>query len=136
MGKIINNTQPIYIYLHSGLLGSAAHKSRTLSQPIEIAFNPDKVQIFPEKDIQTITPEAVSQQAETVHNVPQTGSPRPKSFVALKPIVAILLSLRSISALYYNIARPWLHFPKNKRKLQLPSYLGSKSYPELHPHSE
>lgn len=93
MGKIINNTQPKAIYLQSRLLGSAAHKSRTLSQQIEIAFNPDKVQIFLGKGIQTTIPEAVSQQAETVHNVPQTGSPRPKSFVALKPVVASRLSL-------------------------------------------
>ena len=73
--------------------GSPTHKSRTLSQPIEIAFNPDKVQIFPGKGIQTTIPKAVSQQAETVHNVPHNGSPRPKSFVALKPVVASLLPL-------------------------------------------
>lgn len=85
MSKIINNTQPKAIYLQSGLLGSAEHKSRTLSQPIEITFNPDKVQIFPGKGIQTIIPEAVSQQAETVHNVPQTGSPRPKLDLNLFP---------------------------------------------------
>jgi hypothetical protein len=49
MGKIINNTQPKSIYLQSGLLGSAAHKSWIFSQPIEIAFNPDKVSNFSRK---------------------------------------------------------------------------------------
>ena len=93
MGKIFKNTQPKFIYLQSGLPGSPAHKSRTRSQPIEIAFNPDKVQILPGNGIQTMIPDTVSQHAETVHNVPHTGSPRPKSFVALKPVVATLLPL-------------------------------------------
>ena len=98
MGTIINNTQPIYIYLHIGLLGSTAHKSRTVSQQIEIAFNLEKVRILPGKGIQTITPEAVSQQADTAHNVPQTESLRPKSFVALKLVVATLLPLCTVKA--------------------------------------
>lgn len=43
------------------LLGHSVHKSRTLSQQIEIVFNPDKVQILSGKGIQITRPEMVSQ---------------------------------------------------------------------------
>lgn len=63
--------EKIHIYFHSKLPGSAAHKSRTLAHSIEIAFNPDKVHIFPGKNgTHTIIPEVVSQEAETVQSVP------------------------------------------------------------------
>lgn len=66
----INNTHPKTIYLQNGFVESPAHKSRTLSQPTEIAFNPDKVQIFPGKGLQTAISETVSQQAETAQSAP------------------------------------------------------------------
>lgn len=73
--------------MHKGLPGLPAHKSRTLSHAIEVAFKPDNVQNFPGKDIQTTTAETVSQHADTLHKVPQRGSHRPKSLVALNCVL-------------------------------------------------
>jgi hypothetical protein len=63
-----------------------------------MAFKPDIVQIFPGKSIQIITPDAVSQHANTVHKEPQIRSLRPKSLVALKSLVASLLLLCAVKA--------------------------------------
>jgi hypothetical protein len=83
-------------YLHKGFSGLLAHKSLILSQPIETAFRPDMVQNFSGTGIQIIIPDAASQQADNVHNEPQTAYPRPKSLVALNPVVASLLPLCAV----------------------------------------
>ena len=62
--------------------------SRIVSQPIDTAFNPDIVQIFPGNGTQTMKPETTSQKLETAHNDPQTGSPLLKSIADLKPLLA------------------------------------------------
>jgi hypothetical protein len=66
-------------------VGFAAHMSQIFSQTLDTVFKVATVQTFPGNGTHTITPETTSQQVEIVHKVPQSGSPRLKSIVALNP---------------------------------------------------